>query len=119
LPFAATVPAAVLGAGRFGISPVPSGISVRPTVISSSEFLRARLGGRLAAAPYLRGPVKPPVVSSTAAWRAIGSDPEGLDLALDTPAGTLVRRIAYPEPIRHTGPLRAVLKKLADTARSG
>ena len=53
------------------------------------------------------------------AWRAIGSDPEGLDLALDTPAGTLVRRIAYPEPIRHTGPLRAVLKKLADTARSG
>lgn len=51
-------------------------------------------------------------------WRVTGCDPEGLDLALSTPSGEVVRRMTFPEPVRHSGPLRAILKKLADLARS-
>ena len=51
---AATVPAAVLGGGRFGASPI--GTSVRPTVISSRLGLRTRDGGRLPALPNFLSP---------------------------------------------------------------
>jgi putative heme iron utilization protein len=53
-----------------------------------------------------------------AAWRVTGCDPEGLDLAAATAQGDIRRRLLFPEPVRHSGPLRANLKKLADTARS-
>ncbi|MEJ1157256.1 HugZ family pyridoxamine 5'-phosphate oxidase [Prosthecomicrobium sp. N25] len=52
-----------------------------------------------------------------AAWRATGCDPEGLDLAAATPAGDMTRRLVFPAPVRHSGPLRATLKHLADMAR--
>lgn len=51
------------------------------------------------------------------AWTVTGCDPEGLDLMLQTEAGLVSRRMVFPEVVRHAGPLRAVLKKLADTAR--
>lgn len=51
------------------------------------------------------------------AWRVAACDPEGLDLMLATDSGIVSRRMVFPEVVRHTGPLRAILKKLADTAR--
>lgn len=47
-------------------------------------------------------------------WRATGLDPEGLDLA----AGDRTARLAFPERVAGPGPLRAVLKRLADEARA-
>ncbi len=46
-------------------------------------------------------------------WQATGLDPEGLDMR----AGDLTCRLVFPETLRGTGPLRAVLKRLADEAR--
>lgn len=46
-------------------------------------------------------------------WRATGVDPEGIDLA----AGDRTARIAFPHRVDGPGPLRAVLKALADEAR--
>ncbi|MEM1046918.1 MAG: DUF2470 domain-containing protein [Pseudomonadota bacterium] len=48
-------------------------------------------------------------------WQATGLDPEGLDLR----AGDLTCRLLFPETLRGPGPLRAVLKRLADEAREG
>ncbi|GBD42569.1 hypothetical protein HRbin40_00023 [bacterium HR40] len=47
------------------------------------------------------------------AWRAIGLDPEGLDLAK---AGERAR-LAFPEPVRDSEELRAMLRRLAEEAR--
>ena len=47
------------------------------------------------------------------AWRAVGLDPEGLDLA----RGDLSARIAFPRRISGPGELRAVLAELARQAR--
>lgn len=52
-------------------------------------------------------------------WRVTGLDPEGFDLAAATPQGDMGRRLVFPDMVRHSGPLRAILKKLADMARSG
>lgn len=46
-------------------------------------------------------------------WQATGLDPEGLDMR----AGDLTCRLIFPETLRGPGPLRAVLKRLADQAR--
>jgi putative heme iron utilization protein len=48
------------------------------------------------------------------AWRCVGCDPEGLDLQL----GQQGRRLPFPHRIASPGALRAVLKQLADQARS-
>jgi heme iron utilization protein len=47
------------------------------------------------------------------AWRCVGCDPEGLELQLDRTA----LRLPFPQRVRAPGPLRAVLKELADKAR--
>lgn len=47
-------------------------------------------------------------------WRCIGCDPDGIDLA----QGAAVRRLAFPQRVRGTGALRAVLKQMADEARA-
>src|SRR5258706_9523063 len=48
------------------------------------------------------------------AWRCVGCDPEGLELQLDRTA----LRLPFPQRVRAPGPLRAVLKELADKARA-
>jgi putative heme iron utilization protein len=47
-------------------------------------------------------------------WRCTGLDPEGLDLAL----GDATLRLAFPERVAGAGPLRLLLKRLADQARA-
>lgn len=47
-------------------------------------------------------------------WRATGLDPDGLDLAL----GDLTARVVFPERVEAAGPLRTMLKILADQART-
>ena len=49
-----------------------------------------------------------------AAWRCVGCDPEGLELQLERTA----LRLPFPQRVRAPGPLRAVLKELADKARA-
>jgi putative heme iron utilization protein len=49
-----------------------------------------------------------------AEWRATGVDPEGIDLV----AGDRTARVAFPHRVNGPGPLRAVLKALADNARA-
>jgi heme iron utilization protein len=48
------------------------------------------------------------------AWRCVGCDPEGLELQLDRTA----LRLPFPERVRAPGPLRAVLRQMADQARA-
>lgn len=48
------------------------------------------------------------------AWRITGMDPDGLDLRLHD----ATRRLPFPERVRGAGGLRAVLKRLADQART-
>lgn len=48
-------------------------------------------------------------------WRCVGCDPDGLELQRDRTA----LRLPFPKRIKDTGPLRQVLKQLADTARAG
>jgi heme iron utilization protein len=48
------------------------------------------------------------------AWRCVGCDPEGLELQLDRTA----LRLPFPQRVRAPGPLRVVLKELADKARA-
>ncbi len=47
-------------------------------------------------------------------WRCVGVDPEGLELQ----KGQTVLRLFFPQHVTAPGPLRAVLKQLADEARS-
>jgi putative heme iron utilization protein len=47
-------------------------------------------------------------------WRCVGCDPEGLELQLDRTA----LRLPFPERVRAPGPLRAVLRQMADQARA-
>src|SRR3954447_9866758 len=47
------------------------------------------------------------------AWRCVGCDPEGLELQLERTA----LRLPFPQRVRALGPLRAVLKELAEKAR--
>lgn len=47
-------------------------------------------------------------------WICVGIDPEGLELQ----DGRLALRLPFPQRVTGAGPLRAVLKKLADAARS-
>ena len=46
-------------------------------------------------------------------WRVTGIDPEGIDLL----AGDLTARVPFPRRIEEAGPLRMVLKAMADEAR--
>ena len=48
------------------------------------------------------------------AWRCVGCDPEGLELQLER----MALRLPFPQRVRAPGPLRAVLKELADKARA-
>jgi hypothetical protein len=48
-------------------------------------------------------------------WRCVGIDPEGLELQ----DGRLALRLGFPQRIIAPGPLRAVLKQLAEQARAG
>jgi putative heme iron utilization protein len=48
-------------------------------------------------------------------WRCVGCDPEGLDLQ----DGRLGLRLPFPQRVNGPGPLRAVLRQLADQARAG
>ncbi len=50
-------------------------------------------------------------------WRVVGCDPGGLDLAMSAERGWRDARLDFPRTVRETGPLRAVLKELADDAR--
>lgn len=47
-------------------------------------------------------------------WRCVGLDPEGLDLQ----QGQNALRLAFPQRVTGPGPLRAMLKQLAEQARS-
>lgn len=47
-------------------------------------------------------------------WRCVGIDPEGLELQ----QGRTALRLPFPRRVTGPGPLRAVLKELADQARS-
>jgi putative heme iron utilization protein len=47
-------------------------------------------------------------------WRCTGCDPEGLDLRL----GRTGLRLWFPQRVTGPGPLRAILKQLAEQARS-
>lgn len=47
-------------------------------------------------------------------WRCVGIDPEGMDLQL----GGAALRLVFPERVTAPGPLRAILKQLADAARA-
>lgn len=47
-------------------------------------------------------------------WHCVGCDPEGLDLQ----HGRLGLRLPFPQRVNGPGPLRAVLKQLADKARA-
>ena len=49
-----------------------------------------------------------------AEWRATGLDPEGIDLA----AGDRTLRVPFPRRVAGAGPLRKVLKEMADEARA-
>lgn len=49
----------------------------------------------------------------SADWQVVGSDPEGLDLAAFDGGRWLDARLVFPKPVRHPGPLRAILKELA------
>jgi len=49
-----------------------------------------------------------------AEWRCVGIDPEGLELQ----HGRTALRLPFPQRVTAPGPLRAVLKQLADEARS-
>jgi heme iron utilization protein len=48
------------------------------------------------------------------AWRIVGADPDGLDLAL----GSLVARLAFPERQERVMALRSTLKAMAEHART-
>ena len=47
-------------------------------------------------------------------WRCDGLDPAGLDLSL----GGRALYLPLPEPVRGPGPLRAVLRQMAEKARA-
>ena len=47
-------------------------------------------------------------------WRCVGIDPEGLELQ----HGRTALRLPFPQRVTAPGPLRAVLKQLADEARA-
>jgi heme iron utilization protein len=47
-------------------------------------------------------------------WRCVGCDPEGLELQRDRTA----LRLPFPKRVNDAGPLRQVLKQLADAART-
>jgi hypothetical protein len=47
-------------------------------------------------------------------WRCVGIDPEGLELQ----KGRTALRLPFPQPVSGPGPLRALLKQLADQARA-
>jgi heme iron utilization protein len=47
-------------------------------------------------------------------WRCVGIDPEGLELQ----NGRLAMRLPFPQRVTAPGPLRAVLKQLAEQARA-
>ncbi len=47
-------------------------------------------------------------------WRCVGIDPEGIELQY----GRKALRLPFPQRITGPGPLRALLKQLADKARS-
>lgn len=49
------------------------------------------------------------------AWRCTGIDPDGIDLQ----NGPLSLRLPFPQRVTGAGELRAALKELADTARTG
>jgi putative heme iron utilization protein len=48
-------------------------------------------------------------------WRCVGIDPEGIELQ----SGRMALRLAFPQRVNGPGPLRAVLKQLAEQARAG
>jgi heme oxygenase (biliverdin-IX-beta and delta-forming) len=48
-------------------------------------------------------------------WQCVGIDPEGIDLQ----QGRTALRLSFPERVTAPGPLRAVLKALAEQARAG
>jgi hypothetical protein len=48
-------------------------------------------------------------------WRCVGIDPEGLELQ----DGRMALRLDFPQRVTAPGPLRAVLKQLAEQARAG
>ena len=48
-------------------------------------------------------------------WRCVGIDPEGIELQ----QGRAALRLSFPERVTGPGPLRAVLKDLAEQARAG
>jgi putative heme iron utilization protein len=50
-----------------------------------------------------------------AGWRCVGIDPEGIELQ----HGQTALRLFFPQRVTAPGPLRAVLKQLADEARAG
>jgi putative heme iron utilization protein len=52
--------------------------------------------------------------ASDGAWRCVGCDPEGLELQLERTA----LRLQFPQRVRALGPLRAILKDLAEKARA-
>ena len=48
-------------------------------------------------------------------WRCVGIDPDGIELQL----GRIALRLPFPQRVTAPGPLRAVLKQLAEQARAG
>jgi heme iron utilization protein len=48
-------------------------------------------------------------------WRCVGIDPEGLELQ----DGRMALRLGFPQRVTAPGPLRAMLKQLAEQARAG
>jgi putative heme iron utilization protein len=48
-------------------------------------------------------------------WRCVGIDPDGLELQ----QGRTALRLPFPQRITAPGPLRAVLRQLAEQARTG
>ena len=47
-------------------------------------------------------------------WRCVGIDPEGIELQ----KGRTALRLPFPQRVTAPGPLRAVLKQLAEQARA-
>ena len=47
-------------------------------------------------------------------WHCVGCDPEGMELQ----NGRVARWLPFPQRVRGAGPLRSVLKQLADDARA-
>lgn len=47
-------------------------------------------------------------------WRCVGIDPDGIELQ----SGRLALRLSFPQRVNAPGPLRAILKQLADQARA-